>query len=77
MQIKNINSKLKNIIEGFHKYISNDGLTISSNELIINVEEKLKDDEFNGDVAGLIRLEIIYYEDEAREIIKNLLINFI
>ncbi len=57
--------EIKNIIEGFHKYISNDGLKISSNDLVSNVEEKLKDDEFNGDVAGLIRPEIMYDANEA------------
>lgn len=57
--------EIKNIIEGFHKYISNDGLTISSADLITNVEEKLKDDEFNGDVSGLIRPEIIYDGNQA------------
>ncbi len=63
--------EIKNIIEGFHKYISNDGLTISSTDLITNVEEKLKDNEFNGDIAGLIRPEIIYNGNEAWDKVKN------
>ncbi len=65
------NLEIKNIIEGFHKYISNDGLTISSTDLITNVEEKLKDDEFNGDVSGLIRPEIIYDSNKAWLKLKN------
>ena len=69
--------KIKNIIEGFHKYISNDGLTISSTDFIHNVEEKLIDDEFNGDITGLIRPEIIYDGNKAWNTIKNLIINFL
>ena len=49
----------------------------SNNDFIINVEEKLKDNEFNGDVSGLIRTEIIYDENKAWENIKNIIINFI
>ncbi len=66
--------EIKNIIEGFHKYITNDGLTISSVELITNVEEKLKDDEFNGDIAGLIRPEILYDGNKAWAILKQKII---
>ncbi len=69
--------KIKNIIEGFHKYISNDGLTISSIDFIHNVEEKLIDDEFNGDITGLIRPEIIYDGNKAWNTIKNLIIKFL
>ncbi len=57
--------EIKNIIECFHKYIDSDGLTISSTDFIRNVEEKLKDNEFNGDITGLIRPEIIYNGNEA------------
>jgi len=57
--------EIKNIVEGFHKYISNEGLTISRNEFINNIEEKLNDDEFNGDVTGLLRPEIMYSGNEA------------
>ncbi len=71
------NLEIKNIVEGFHKYIANDGLSISSNDFIRNVEEKLKDNEFNGDIAGLIRPQIIYNGSEAWLTIKNLLINLL
>ena len=71
------NLEIKNIVEGFHKYITNDGLSISSNDFIRNVEEKLKDNEFNGAIAGLIRPQIIYDGSEAWLTIKNLLINFL
>jgi predicted nucleotidyltransferase component of viral defense system len=59
------NLNIKNIIEGFHQYISLDGLSISSTDFIRNVEEKLKDSEFNGDITGLIRPDINYDENEA------------
>ncbi len=67
--------EIKNIIEGFHKYVANEGLAISSNNFITNVEEKLKDDEFNGDVAGLIRPEIIYDGNKAWDIISQKIVN--
>jgi predicted nucleotidyltransferase component of viral defense system len=62
---------IKNIIVGFHKYIENDGLNILKADFINNVEDKLKDEEFNGDIVGLIRPEITYDGDKAWLKLKN------
>ena len=56
---------IKNIIDSFHKYIENDNLKIFRTDFINNVEDKLTDIEFNGDITGLIRPEITYNAKEA------------
>ena len=74
-----INTKLDipKIIETFHKYLEHDELLVSSREFILGLEEKIKDDSFHGDVAGLIRPEINYDGNDAWDIIKENIINHI
>lgn len=50
----------KKIIEAFNKYISNENLSITSKAFIANMEEKINDDEFTGDISGLLRPGIDY-----------------
>ena len=50
----------KKIIEAFRKYISNENLSITSKDFIDNIEEKIDDDEFTGDLAGLLSPDIKY-----------------
>ena len=50
----------KKIIKAFSKYISNDNLSITSKAFIDNMEDKIKDKEFIGDISGLLRSGINY-----------------
>ena len=50
----------KKIIEAFTKYISKENLSISNKEFIDNMENKIKDKEFIGDISGLLRSGINY-----------------
>ena len=50
----------KKIIEAFHKYISNEKLSITIQAFIANMEEKINDEDFNGDITGLLRPGIDY-----------------
>lgn len=70
----NENSQLEitKIIDAFHKYIANDNLSISSKEFTLNMEEKIKNSDFHGDVVGLLRQGIEYNTPKAWNIIKKL-----
>lgn len=55
-----VNLDSKKIIESFKKYISNENLSITSKDFIDNMEEKLNDTDFIGDISGLLRPGIEY-----------------
>jgi len=63
----NSNSKLeiKKVLESFHFYMENESHSVSSTEYISNMELKIADKEFHGDVEGLLRSEIKYDGHEA------------
>ena len=46
----------------------------TSKEFLLNMEEKMKDNMFLGDVKALIRPDVKYDMDEAYEIVKRQLI---
>lgn len=50
----------KKIIEAFTKYISKENLSITSKDFIDNMEDKIQDNEFIGDISGLLRPGINY-----------------
>ena len=71
------NSKLEihKIIECFKFYMENENHYVSSSEYISNMEMKIADTEFHGDVEGLLRPDIKYFGLSAWSIIKELIIN--
>ena len=73
----NENSQLEitKIIDAFHKYIANDNLSISSREFTLNMEEKIKNSDFHGDLVGLLRQGIEYDTPRAWHSIKKLIID--
>lgn len=70
-----VNLDSKKIIEAFSKYISNENLSITSQSFIANMEEKLNDDEFAGDISGLLRPGIDYKISAAWDIVRNNIIS--
>ncbi len=62
------------IVKGFKEYITNEGLTITGQAFQSNLEEKINDDEFKGDITGLLLPEINYDISEAYNYILNDLI---
>lgn len=62
---------VEKIVTAFHEYIAKEDLTITREEFIQNMEEKINDDEFKGDTAGLLRPGIVYEISDAWEIIKK------
>ena len=65
----------KKIIEAFTKYISKENLSITSNDFIDNMEDKIKDKEFIGDISGLLRPGINYNISDAWEYLKNTILS--
>jgi len=64
------------IIEAFNKYISKENLSITSKDFIDNMEDKIQDKEFIGDISGLLRPGINYQISLAWNYLKqNLLSN--
>ncbi len=59
MHAKKLN-RSKKIIEAFTKYISKENLSITSKDFIDNMEDKIQDKEFIGDISGLLRPGINY-----------------
>lgn len=51
---------VKKIIEAFHKYLTNEKLSVTSQAFIENMEQKILDNEFTGDITGLLRPSINY-----------------
>lgn len=71
----NLNLDTSKIIRCFHRYLKNDDLTISSREFVLNMEQKIKDKDFHGDVLGLLRAGIDYDTNKAWDIIKEVIID--
>jgi len=63
------------IIEAFRKYNSNENLSISKKDFTDNMEEKIKDKEFIGDISGLLKPGINYDISEAWDYLKKNIIS--
>jgi predicted nucleotidyltransferase component of viral defense system len=66
---------LNKIIEAFSNYISNDNLSITSQAFIANMEEKIKDKDFIGDISGLLRPGINYNISTAWDFLRRNIIS--
>lgn len=66
-----------NIIAGFAEYLKRGGHSVTKDDYIKNVEEKLGDDEFQGDIVSLLRPQIEFgfdkgWQNVSGEIIEKL-----
>jgi predicted nucleotidyltransferase component of viral defense system len=66
---------IKDILSCYHKYMKfSDGKTKTAKEFIINMDEKMQDDVFLGDMKGLLRPEVKFSMLEAYDLVKKELI---
>lgn len=73
--LKMIKLNNEDILSCYHKYMKfSDGKTKTAKEFIINMEEKMQDDVFLGDMKALIRPEVEFNMDEAYDLVKKELI---
>lgn len=69
-----IHAKLfpEKIIQCFKKYmIFSNGRAKTAKEFLINMDEKMQNDSFKGDIVGLLRPDVEFNMDEAYELIKK------
>lgn len=67
--------KSNKVVEVFQKYVANESLNITSKAFIDNMEEKLQDEEFTGDISGLLKPDINYDTSVAWDYVKNSIVN--
>ena len=65
------------IVTSFKTYLANENLTITGQEFIANMEEKILDDEFNGDITGLLRPGIEYDHSVAWNYLRRNIISIL
>jgi len=64
----NLELDIDKIIECFHAYMEQENNKApTAREFELNMEEKMQDDEFTGEITALLRPEIEYDQDEAYE----------
>lgn len=51
------------------------GQSPTQKQFLLNMDEKVKDPDFSGDIYALLRPKITYNQDEAYELIKEQLIS--
>ncbi len=66
---------VENVIEAFQYYMKEEGNTVSQKEFLENMEKKIEDADFTGDMNGLLRRGIVFNVREAYNQIKHLIIN--
>ncbi|NLT49374.1 MAG: nucleotidyl transferase AbiEii/AbiGii toxin family protein [Ignavibacteria bacterium] len=66
---------IKKLLHSFHKYLENENISISKKDFISNLEEKIINSEFTGDIVGLLRPGIKYDTQEAWKSVKSILID--
>lgn len=69
--LNNGNVNIEKVIEAFKYYMSKEGNTITQNDFIKNMEKKIGDPDFIGDMNGLLRSGIAYDINEAFEFVKK------
>lgn len=74
--LENLDVNLDKIIECFHAYMElEENKAPTTREFELNLEEKMRDTEFAGDITALLRPGIEYDQDEAYRKIMNIVIS--
>jgi hypothetical protein len=69
--INNAEVNTVKVIEAFKYYMKEEGNDVTQKEFIENMEKKIEDADFRGDMNGLLRNGIIYDINEAYELVKK------
>jgi len=69
--LNNADVNVKRVIEAFKHYINEEGNEVTQKEFIENMEKKIEDADFIGDMNGLLRSGIVYDIKEAYEFVKT------
>jgi predicted nucleotidyltransferase component of viral defense system len=67
--------KIDRIVDSFRKYMNyNETQIPSSKNFISNLEKKIEDKEFTGDIHGLLRPSIVYDSEKAFDLVRDKII---
>ncbi len=69
--LNNAEVNVDKVTEAFKYYMNEEGHRVTQKEFIENMEKKIEDDDFSGDMKGLLRSGIEYDIREAYEFIKK------
>lgn len=69
--LSHIEMDTSKIISAWKAYMQQEGHTVSQKEFIDNLEKKVNEEEFLGDVAGLLRPGIKYDNEKAYDFVKT------
>lgn len=72
--LNNADVNIDKVIEAFKYYMNEEGRGVTQKEFIENMEKKIEDNDFSGDMKGLLRSGIEYDIKEAYEFIKKRLL---
>lgn len=73
--LNRLDLEIHKVLECFKFYMHNENHDITSRDFITNMEMKMADSEFNGDIEGLLHPQIKYDGFGAYKLIKELLID--
>jgi predicted nucleotidyltransferase component of viral defense system len=74
--LTNLEVDAKSLINIYKKYMeTSKGQSPTQKQFLLNMDEKVKDPDFSGDIYALLRAKITYNQDEAYELIKEQLIS--
>ncbi|WP_225973968.1 nucleotidyl transferase AbiEii/AbiGii toxin family protein [Arachidicoccus ginsenosidivorans] len=69
--LNNAKVNVEEVIEAFKYYMNEEGNTVIQKEFLENMEKKIEDADFTGDMNGLLRSGIAYDINEAYEFVKQ------
>ncbi len=65
---------LKKVIQAFQEYMKSVDCVVTRRQFSQNLQKKLSDPDFEGDILGLLRPEVAYHMDEAYQLVNRKLI---
>ncbi len=69
--MNNVAVNVERIINAFHHYLAAEGNKVTQNQFIENMEKKILDPDFQGEMNGLLTSGIDYEIAEAYEFVKT------
>lgn len=72
--LNNAEVNVEKVIVAFNHYMTKEGNTVTQKEFINNIEKKIEDADFRGDMNGLLRSGVEYDIDEACEFVRTYLL---
>lgn len=69
--LNNADVNVNKVIEAFKHYMNEEGNQVTQKEFIENMEKKVEDADFTGDMTGLLRSGIAYDINEAYKFVKT------